>query len=40
MNLYMMWPIALAVVAEIFYQVCAKSLPGNLNPSHRLQLHT
>lgn len=32
MNLYMMWPIALAVVAEIFYQVSAKSLPGNLNP--------
>lgn len=30
MSLY--WPIILAVFSDIFYQVCAKSTPKNLNP--------
>ena len=28
----MMWPIALAVGADVFYQICCKSMPENLNP--------
>ena len=32
MNLSMYWPIALAVFADIFYQICSKSTPANLNP--------
>ncbi|MDO4834624.1 MAG: EamA family transporter [Bacillota bacterium] len=28
----MMWPILLAVGADVFYQICAKSMPGTLNP--------
>ncbi|MCQ2546984.1 MAG: EamA family transporter [Clostridia bacterium] len=28
----MMWPILLAVGADLFYQICAKSMPGSLNP--------
>lgn len=32
MNLYMFWPIALAIFAEIFYQISAKSTPETLNP--------
>lgn len=28
----MMWPIFLAVGADVFYQICTKSMPGNLNP--------
>lgn len=28
----MYWPIALAVFADIFYQICAKSTPETLNP--------
>lgn len=32
MNIYMYWPIALAVTADVVYQICAKSTPQNLNP--------
>ena len=32
MSIYMFWPIALAVFADIFYQICAKSTPETLNP--------
>lgn len=32
MNLYMYWPIALAVGADLLYQVAAKSTPQTLNP--------
>lgn len=32
MNIYMFWPIALAVCSDIFYQVAAKSTPTQLNP--------
>ncbi len=28
----MLWPIALAVSADLFYQICCKSLPVNLDP--------
>ena len=28
----MLWPIVLAVFADIFYQICAKSTPETLNP--------
>ena len=26
------WPVALAVLSNTFYQICAKSVPGNMNP--------
>ncbi|MBQ1334912.1 MAG: EamA family transporter [Clostridia bacterium] len=26
------WPIALVVASNVIYQVCAKSMPGNINP--------
>lgn len=26
------WPIGLAVLSNVFYQICAKSVPGKLNP--------
>ena len=32
MSLVMYWPIALAVFADVFYQICSKSTPVNLNP--------
>ena len=32
MSIYMFWPIALAVFADLFYQICAKSTPETLNP--------
>ena len=32
MNISMLWPIALAVFSDIFYQICAKSTPEMLNP--------
>jgi len=32
MSLYMFWPIALAVFADIFYQISAKSTPETLDP--------
>lgn len=32
MSLAMYWPIALAVFADVFYQICSKSTPVNLNP--------
>ena len=28
----MFWPIFLAVFADVFYQICSKSTPANLNP--------
>lgn len=32
MNIYMLWPIVLAVFSDVFYQICAKSTPEKLNP--------
>jgi multidrug transporter EmrE-like cation transporter len=32
MSVYMFFPIIIAVVSEIFYQICAKSTPETLNP--------
>ena len=32
MSLVMYWPIALAVFADVFYQICSKSTPVTLNP--------
>ena len=26
------WPIALVVFANVMYQICAKSMPGDINP--------
>jgi len=26
------WPLALVVMSNVFYQICAKSVPGELNP--------
>ena len=26
------WPIALAVLSNVFYQICAKSVPGDMDP--------
>jgi drug/metabolite transporter (DMT)-like permease len=26
------WPIALIVLSNVFYQICSKSVPGSLNP--------
>ena len=31
-SLALYWPIMLAVFSDIFYQICAKSTPGSLNP--------
>ena len=28
----MMWPIALIVISNIFYHICSKSVPGDVNP--------
>ena len=30
--LHYVWPIALVVLSNVFYQVCAKSVPGGMNP--------
>ena len=32
MNLYIYWPIALALLSDIVYQIAAKSTPQDLNP--------
>lgn len=32
MSIYMYWPILLAVFADVFYQISAKSTPETLNP--------
>lgn len=32
MSISMLWPIALAVFSDLFYQICAKSTPETLNP--------
>ena len=32
MSIYMYWPIALAVLSDITYQIAAKSTPQTLNP--------
>lgn len=32
MNVFMYWPIALAVCSEVVYQICARSTPQTLNP--------
>ena len=32
MNLYMFWPRALAIFADVFYHISAKSTPEALNP--------
>ena len=26
------WPLALVIASNVMYQVCAKSVPGELNP--------
>lgn len=26
------WPLALVVISNVFYQICAKSVPGEMNP--------
>ena len=26
------WPLALVVLSNVFYQICAKSVPGEINP--------
>ena len=26
------WPLALVVLSNVFYQICAKSVPGEMNP--------
>lgn len=26
------WPLALVVVSNVFYQICAKSVPESMNP--------
>ena len=31
-SLTMFWPILLAVFSDVFYQICAKSTPANMNP--------
>ena len=30
--LHYIWPLALVVLSNTFYQICAKSVPGNMNP--------
>lgn len=30
--MYMIWPIMLSVGADVFYQICCKSIPENVNP--------
>lgn len=32
------WPIALVVFSNVMYQICAKSVPGNLNPFASLSI--
>lgn len=34
----MIWPIALMVAADIFYQICAKSIPPGLDPYASLSI--
>ena len=38
MSIYMFWPILLAVFADVFYQISAKSTPQTLNPFASLTL--
>ena len=28
----LIWPLALAILSNVFYQICAKSVPGGMNP--------
>ena len=30
--LYYVWPIALVVLSNVAYQICAKSVPDSMNP--------
>ena len=32
MSVSMIWPIALIVLSNTIYQVCAKGVPGEMNP--------
>lgn len=32
LNIHMIWPIAIVVVANTFYNICAKSMPEKANP--------
>ena len=32
MNISMIWPIALIVLSNIFYNICAKEMPAGINP--------
>jgi uncharacterized membrane protein len=27
-----LWPLALVILSNVFYQICAKSVPGGMNP--------
>ena len=28
----LLWPLALAIFSNVIYQICAKSVPGGMNP--------
>ena len=32
MNIILLWPIALVVVSNVFYHICAKSMPERIDP--------
>lgn len=32
------WPIALVVISNVIYQICAKSVPGDINPFASLMI--
>ena len=35
---YFIWPLALAVISNTVYQICAKSVPSNINPFASLSI--
>ena len=40
MTLSMIWPIALIVFSNIFYNICAKETPAGINPFAALSVTT
>ena len=32
MNIHYIWPMALVILSNVVYQICAKSVPGEINP--------
>ena len=32
MAINLVWPVALIVLSNVFYQICAKAIPGEMNP--------